>query len=680
MRKRKILRFPLFFLYLLAALPIAAQTDPEYHLSEDNLKQGISIAAWKYHPGDNPDWAAPEFDDTSWEVADSRLLPGQKSRANWRGTGWFRMRLAVDPALLDRPLGLFLRQSGAANIYLNGERIYQFAGSEPEEMSRRNVLKPVLFQGKVDHVIAVRYSNSSPENSHIAGFTLDLGELNQFIKKHTAGIALDRSVQSIFTALPFAFGLLHLLLFLFFRRAIKNLYFAIAMFVIASATFFDYQSSLSAHTGQSLLYLRFHRVVLALTIISILRFMYSLFYEKIPLQFWILSAAAVVTGVFAVYSPNGNLSYLNTVFLIVIAEMFRANILAVYKKRSGAWILLTGFVIQIVFSLYDMFLDFKILAPVYKIENAYFIGTFGLIVCMSVYLARDFAKTRRSLEIYSRDLEGKVAERTYSLAEKNEELQTTLEQLTQTQTQLVQSGKMAALGNLAAGIAHEVNNPVSAVVSASDVMERGLNKVSDILQNIGSTADLKGDEQLRKMLFLISRNSQVVSTGSRRVAEIVQKLKDFARLDEAHYQRADIHEGIDSTLTLIQHELSDNVKIQKEYGDIPRINCYPNELNQVFMNLLINAAHAIEGKGTITIKTFSDERNVYVQVTDTGKGITPEDLDRIFEPGYTTKGDGVGVGLGLSISRNVIDKHNGEIHVDSEVGKGTAFKIILPME
>ena len=99
MRKRKILRFPLFFLYLLAALPIAAQTDPEYHLSEDNLKQGISIAAWKYHPGDNPDWAAPEFDDTSWEVADSRLLPGQKSRANWQGTGWFRMRLAVDPAL-----------------------------------------------------------------------------------------------------------------------------------------------------------------------------------------------------------------------------------------------------------------------------------------------------------------------------------------------------------------------------------------------------------------------------------------------------------------------------------------------------------------------------------------------------------------------------------------------------
>ncbi len=259
-------------------------------------------------------------------------------------------------------------------------------------------------------------------------------------------------------------------------------------------------------------------------------------------------------------------------------------------------------------------------------------------------------------------------------------LQATLRKLTETQTQLVQSGKMAALGNLVAGIAHEVNNPVSAVVSASDVLDRGLTKVSHILQNAESTENLKDNRQLSKTISLLNRNNQSILTGSQRVAEIVQKLKDFAGLDEAHFQRADIHEGLESTLTLIRHELGDNIEVQKEYGQLPQIECYPNELNQVFVNLLVNSAHAIEGKGTITIKTSTDERNVYVRIIDTGSGIPPENLHEIFDPGFTTKGAGVGIGLGLSISRNIVEKHHGNIHIDSQVNSGTTFTIDLPIE
>ena len=172
----------------------------------------------------------------------------------------------------------------------------------------------------------------------------------------------------------------------------------------------------------------------------------------------------------------------------------------------------------------------------------------------------------------------------------------------------------------------------------------------------------------------------MTATAGDRITELVSSLKNFARLDEAEFQKADIHEGIDSTLTLVQHELKDKVEVVKEYGEIPKIFCYPNQLNQVFMNLFVNAVQAIEEKGTITIETSADDTNVYVQIADTGKGIPAEDLDRIFEPGFTTRGTGVGTGWGLSISYNIIQKHNGDITVESGVGKGTEFVISLPIE
>ena len=372
---------------------------------------------------------------------------------------------------------------------------------------------------------------------------------------------------------------------------------------------------------------------------------------------------------------------MNIVFIIAIIEMLRVNILAVYRGKDGAWIILTGFVIQIIFSFYDVFLDFKILAPVYNIQNAYFIGTFGLIICMSVYLARDFARTRKKLEEYSHSLEEKVAERTRSLAERNEELQTTLRKLTETQAQLVQSGKMAALGNLVAGIAHEMNNPIGVIHSMADISNRGIRKMKGLLKNIRDPGTSSQDEeQLQRSLDLLETNHQVIATASGRVANIVESLRSFARLDEALFQRVDIHKNIDTTLTLIYHELRDKAAVIKEYGEIPLIQCYPNELNQAFMNLLRNAAQAIEEQGTITITTYSDQEQVYVSISDTGKGIPPDVLPRIYDPGFTTQSGGVGKGLGLSIVYNIIQKHHGDIKVDSEVGKGTEVTISLPIE
>jgi signal transduction histidine kinase len=194
-----------------------------------------------------------------------------------------------------------------------------------------------------------------------------------------------------------------------------------------------------------------------------------------------------------------------------------------------------------------------------------------------------------------------------------------------------------------------------------------------------SVQAVKDDLHYQTAMQLLRENTRIAVEGSVRVTKIVRSLRNFARLDEAELQEADIHEGIDSTLTLVHHELKHNVEVVKEYGDVPRIRCYPNQLNQVFMNLFVNAAHAIEEKGVLTITTSADDKNVYIKIADTGKGVPPENIDKIFDPGFTTKGSGVGTGLGLSISYNIIQKHGGALHVDSEVGRGTVFEISLPV-
>ena len=254
------------------------------------------------------------------------------------------------------------------------------------------------------------------------------------------------------------------------------------------------------------------------------------------------------------------------------------------------------------------------------------------------------------------------------------------EERRQMQHQLTMQEKMAALGNLVAGVAHEINNPIGAVNSAADVSARCIEVIGEAIAGSATLDDLKNDRKFEKALKLLRDNNQVIVTAGQRIGGIVQNLKNFARLDEAQFKTADIHEGIDSTLMLVDHELKSRIEVVKEYGDIPYINCFPNQLNQVLMNLLINAAHAIEGKGEIHISTWADAECIYLKIADTGKGIAPDKIGQIFEPGFTTKGVGVGTGLGLSISYNIIEKHRGTIEVQSTVGEGTEFTITLPVE
>jgi len=267
------------------------------------------------------------------------------------------------------------------------------------------------------------------------------------------------------------------------------------------------------------------------------------------------------------------------------------------------------------------------------------------------------------LEKHRDNLEDLVAERT--------------EKLKATQTQLVQSEKMASLGMLVAGIAHEINTPMGAVNSMHNTSVRAMQKLRNNLKSI-CDAECLDNEKVVMTFKLIDEANRVIETGVERVTTIVRRLRSFARLDEAELLEADIHEGLEDTLILIHHEIKHDIEVNRNYGDIPLIWGYPAQLNQVFLNIFINAKQAIRGKGEITITTHHSVDKIHIEISDTGLGIHEEKLKKVFDPGFTTKGVGVGTGLGLAICYQIIQDHHGEIRVESEVDKGTTFTIILP--
>lgn len=258
------------------------------------------------------------------------------------------------------------------------------------------------------------------------------------------------------------------------------------------------------------------------------------------------------------------------------------------------------------------------------------------------------------------------------------------------QSQLVHSEKMSSLGQMVAGIAHELNNPINFIYGNSESLEEYKDELVNVIKGaeelISPDCSLKEKFEVIKekadFEFVLDDFSKVVKSirhGSERSAEIIQGLRTFSRLDEAQVKETDIHQDIDMTLTLLRNEYKNRITIHRDFADLPPIPCFSSQLNQVYMNILANAAQAIEGEGEVWIRTFLKDDMVHVEIRDSGSGISKEHRDKIFDPFYTTKEVGKGTGLGLSISYGIVERHGGRIEVDSEPGKGTTFAIIIPM-
>jgi signal transduction histidine kinase len=293
-------------------------------------------------------------------------------------------------------------------------------------------------------------------------------------------------------------------------------------------------------------------------------------------------------------------------------------------------------------------------------------------------------------------LEDAVAERTREITSSNEALQAEVAERKHLQGQLVQSEKLASIGQLAAGVAHEINNPIGYIFSNFGTLEDYLGKLFEMLAAYEAAEDHVGPSdvaaRLRKLreaveLEFLKEDIPVLMRESRqgivRVRQIVQDLKDFSRVDSTQdFQWADLHQGIDSTLNVVANEVKYKADLIKEYGVIPDVECLPSQINQVVMNLVVNAAQAMgEERGRIMIRTGveADAGHVWLEVADTGSGIPPDTLKRIFEPFFTTKPVGKGTGLGLSLSYGIVQKHHGRIDVESVLNQGTTFRVTLPV-
>ena len=268
-----------------------------------------------------------------------------------------------------------------------------------------------------------------------------------------------------------------------------------------------------------------------------------------------------------------------------------------------------------------------------------------------------FAMEHQLIET-SEQLDQQVAERTAQL-----------EKLKRDQAALVQAEKMASLGRLVAGLTHEIHTPLGTIVSSLEMMDKLVSRHRD-------ATGLRDDDAFAQCSELI----ELQALATQRITRILRSLREFAHLDRAQEEATDLHVGIDSCLALLSHELKGRIDVTRDYGDLPRVVCRPDAMNQVFMNLLQNAIQAIDSKGTIKIVTRREnERWVRLAFHDSGCGIPAEQIEHIFEPGFTTKARGVGTGLGLALSYSTMETHKGQICVESTPGSGTVFTLRLPV-
>jgi len=318
----------------------------------------------------------------------------------------------------------------------------------------------------------------------------------------------------------------------------------------------------------------------------------------------------------------------------------------------------------------------------------------GILLLWIAYIGYRLGRSYKALDVANQSLEKRVEDRT-------KELSDTLHRLKESQSQLIQSEKMASLGQMVAGVTHEINTPLGYVKSNVQLIQSFLVQFEDFLQAHGKlmalfcsetvnqeklqtqleivtglTTELQEDETLKEAEELLNDSLH----GLTEISELVINLKNFSRLDLAKVSNVDLHECLDSSLLIAKNLLKNKVTVNKQYSEIPKIKCSHSQINQVFLNLLSNAADAIETQGTILIKTRAENERVSVEIQDDGKGIAEDILPNIFDPFFTTKKIGEGTGMGLSIAYKIIQQHNGEIDVTSSEGKGTTFVVTLPIQ
>ncbi|MBS1734552.1 MAG: histidine kinase [Bacteroidetes bacterium] len=725
MAKSKCIVFLATFIFL-SLITYAQEVKDTFFLKAEMLKnlswfnnRYLEITeGWKYHPGDKGDaannWTKPGFDDSNWETVKPKLLIDSLPKSGWNGIGWFRLRLVVDPELLNKPICFNILHAGASELYIDGKLLASFGkvGHSIQTEDGFNALTKLpqlnVFK-EPEHIIAIRYSGfhvlqNRPPTVDQLGFQFMAGdpdEVNNTVLSH--GIFF-RPLEALVIVIPLTFALIHLILFLFYRREKSNLYFSLFAATFALWGYLEHESIGNTNAAFSLLLQRLWLPYLALMPITGLRFLYSLFYKKVPAQFYVFLFVALATAVWSWFALMPYLSLL--LFVLSLAEMIRVVIVAMRKKTPGAWIIGAGFatfcvslilvIVLVIAGSFSLLLWYVLL---------YLTGVLPVMLSMSVYLSQKVATTHKSLDIEQKRAVELQLENTRKETElkKAAELKTAYDALEEahaslkaTQAQLIQSEKMASLGELTAGIAHEIQNPLNFVNNFSEVS----NELIEELKAEKAKPINERDNQLEDdILNDLSGNLEKINHHGKRADAIVKGMLQHSRSSSGTKEPTDINALCDEYLRLAYHGLrakdkSFNAKFATDFDNsIGKINVMPQELGRVILNLINNAFYAVSERKklqeqdyepTVTVKTIKEDNRIKIHVVDNGTGIPPSIKEKIFNPFFTTKPTGQGTGLGLSLSFDIVKAHGGALQVDSTEHTpgnrqgGTTFSIILP--
>ena len=720
---RRIRAVQFFSIFCCSSLLCVAQDGYRGELMRWNQFPFDSL--WQFYSGNDTGIAKLPGNYDGWQTVNTEFLPDVKGKpANWKGVGWFRKTLEVPAAWRGKPVALRMGHYGASEIFLDGKLVAQYgvvAGNiknEKIEVPHKPVI--IVLDSQPSHTIIVHYSNQH-ENS--PGYPVKFTGFRLLFAP--SDIPFQTSVTEVPTlpisvGIMFLFSVFFLFVFLFDTKRLASILTALMLLnfccvLIGSYLLLTLQCWDALMSATNLI-----KITSVWSNCWLLLVLYALYYDgKMPRRAWFIVGFMLLSALIALISTSfSNIG--GVLSLLLIFEIYRILISGIRKKKTGFWILLIGNIIQqigfFVFVL-DIFNQFPIMTRTQDILLMVF-PQLGAPLTYALHLAWEFGKTNRDLrlqliqvkdlssitlqqelekqEILTQQkdkLENMVTDRTKELSQQKEVLQNTLTDLKATQSQLIQSEKMASLGELTAGIAHEIQNPLNFVNNFSEVSNEMVDEMNDELD--------KGDIAEAKAIATdIKQNLEKINHHGKRADAIVKGMLQHSQTSTGKKEPTNINALADEYLRLAYHGLRAkdkgfNATLKTEFNEsIGNINIIPQDIGRVLLNLYNNAFYAVAEKKKmqpdgyepiVSVTTsrslsFGEGRGeVRLSVKDNGNGIPQKIVDKIFQPFFTTKPTGQGTGLGLSLSYDIVKANGAEIKVESKEGEGTEFTIQLPV-
>jgi two-component system, NtrC family, sensor kinase len=670
-------------------------------------QQGILLdKGWRWHAGDNPNFAKVDFDDSAWESIDPTQPILYLPQIQNTDIGWFRFRMNIDSSLSSEGLALLVWQMGASELFLNEKQFYQFGEINNDPLKVKSyqpfgkaIMLPIKRGGEQILAIRFAYPKNIPFAKYAGGSEQHNSTLQVWVcrvntiqhnkpKKHDEiSIYLSIFKSGIFAILM----ILHLAFYRYYPKLKANLFFGLYSFCL-SLTFL---LTLFYYTDANYLqFFYFSQMTLLFNTLAVLSFVeaiYWLFKEKRGWTYKIIVVLGVITLLVVISLFKWGV--LTTTFFGFLGtlEAIRISIKAAYRQRRGVTIIGFGVCCYLVFFSFFLFyfskLGFESDWIVFGRYISYNIGILSLPIAISLYLAKEFAFTSKDLEQQLEEVHQLSIEKQQILATQNETLERQVAERTAelqaSQNQLIQSEKLASLGELTAGIAHEIQNPLNFVNNFSEL---SVDLVKDLKDEFKKSE--KDDVYIGELFDDLSQNQEKISHHGKRASSIVKGMLEHSRMSTGVKEWTDINKLADEYLRLSYHGLrakdkNFNSDFKTDFDEnVPKIEVIPQDMGRVLLNLINNAFWVVKTvkKPLVTVKTEQTANHILIKVIDNGTGMSEAIKAKIFQPFFTTKPTGEGTGLGLSLAYDIITKgHGGTIECESKEREGTTFVVKLPI-